>query len=95
MAFKDDTTPSEDACTAEADGCAGWTTVESKGDPTVARCPRVFNVTGTPLLIEPPAAEDWGRLATIFESSDATTMGLPLATPCGIETWLATLREQG
>lgn len=69
---------------------------ESAGsaDP-IPRHLRFVDRTGVPLLVRPLGEADSDRLIAMYETVEATTLGLPPDTREGIERWLSDLRDSG
>ncbi len=91
-----DQPPGTDTDEARAHACLAWRNMECSGTPYCQpRCPRYFDRTGTPILIQPPASSDWEPLAGMYETIESSTMGLPPVTRRQLVDWLDTLRERG
>ncbi|RQG95253.1 GNAT family N-acetyltransferase [Natrarchaeobius chitinivorans] len=76
--------------------CTAWNTAECTGTPYCPpRCPRFFDRTGLPILVQPLQERDLDRLAGMYESIESSTLRLPPPTRERIERWLGGLHEKG
>ena len=78
--------------------CDHWDNAGCVGSPYCPpRCPRFVDDEGVAYVVRPYRPEDLHPLVEMYDRLDPTsrTMGLPPATPTGIEDWLRGLVEQG
>lgn len=74
--------------------CPVWDNTECVGTPYCPpRCPRFFDRTNAPLLVQPLQESDWDDLIAMYESIESSTLGLPPATREQLEDWLEYLQN--